>query len=224
MRRLITAVLAAAFIISIAGPAQANDVLTTGKNGFPPASAISASLGTYTESPEITVKKFSDRWYVCADLQAKAQTYLATAVYSTTPPSPSGMRADARVYSSPKAAKVAFNKIKAGLKKCVGSQVVETEPGSSMKWVTTTSVGTVPTVIGDGDGSLFVYQREKPATGSSAKQDQLGSSYSVLTLVGDSILVSDAAIDGATRFSKAQRAAVASFANDFAKTWSAING
>lgn len=223
MRKVVVSVLATTLIIGFAGPASANNDVSVQKDSFPAASAISSTLGTYSDAPEVSAEKFTERWYVCADLQAKAATDLATAVYATSPASQSGVRADARIYASPKAAKSAFAKIKAGLNKCAGSGIEESEPGSSMKWVVTTSVGKVPSVQGDGSGSLFVYQQEKPAKGSSAKQNQLGTSYSVLTLVGKSILVSDADVTGAARMSKAQRAAVASFASDFAKTWSATN-
>lgn len=223
MRKVVISVVATTLVVGFAGPASANNDVSVRQDSFPASSDISSTLGTYSEAPEVSAEKFTERWYVCADLQAKAATELATAVYATSPASQSGVRADARIYGSPKAAKTAFTKIKAGLDMCTGSGVEESEPGSSMKWVVTTSVGRVPSVQGDGGGSLFVYQQEKPAKGSSAKQNQLGTSYSVLTLVGNSILVSDANVIGAARMSTAQRAAVASFASDFAKTWSAGN-
>lgn len=224
MRRILTAVAAAALSLGIVAPAHAADDLTAWKDGFPPASAIGASLGTYSDAPDITAEKVKSRWYVCADLQARPTVGLATGVYATTPPSPGGIRADARVYSSPGAAKAAFTAITTGLKKCVGSEVQESEPGSGVTWVVTTTVGKVPSVTVDGVSSLSVYHREKPAKGSKATQKQLGSNLSVLTLVGNTILVTDAAVAGKASLSKAQRDATASFAGDFADSWSKANG
>lgn len=223
MRRLIAALGAAALAIGCATPALAADGPAAWRDGFPPATAIGASLGTYTQAPEVSAEKDKSRWYVCADLQARPTMGLATANYATTPLSQSGVRADARVYTSPGAAKAAFTAISSRLKQCVGSSVEESEPGSGMTWVVTTSVGRVPSVAGDGNGSLFVYERQKPARGSKATQAQLGSSFSVLTLVGDTILVSDATVAGVASLSKAQRSAVASFAGDFVTSWDAAN-
>lgn len=225
MRRILTTVVAvAALAVSLAAPAHAADDLSAWKAGFPSASAIGSSLGAYKDAPEVSAEKFKGRWYVCPDLRARATAGLATANYATTPPTQSGVRADARVYSSQGAAKAAFTAIRTGLKKCVGSAVNESEPGSGVKWVVTTSVGTVPSVAVDGVNSLFVYDREKPAKGSKATQAQLGSSFSVLTLVGDAILVSDATVVGAASLSKAQRDAVAAFAGDFVASWTKANG
>ena len=225
MRRMLVALVSAAALGSaVAAPASADDGPAAWRNGFPPASAIGQSLGTYTEAPDVTAEKFKGRWYVCADLQARPTTGIATANYATTPLTPSGVRADARVYSSPGAAKAAFTAIRTGVKKCNGSSVEESEPGSGRKWVVTTSTGKVPSVTIDGSASIFVYNRQRPANGSPVKQTQLGSSFSVLTLVGDAILVSDATVAGASSLSKTQRDAVASFAKDFAGSWSTANG
>ena len=225
MRKAITTIIAAAALVAgVTGPAAAADDLAAWRGGFPPASAIGASLGTYSQAPEVTAEMFKGRWYVCADLQARPTTGIATATYVTTPITQSGVRADARVYASRGAAKAAFTAITSRLSRCAGSGVEESEPGSGMKWVVTTSVGKVPAVPGDGKGSLFVYEREKPAKGSKATQQQLGSSFSVLTLVGDTILVSDATVSGAASLSKAQRDAVAAFAGAFVQSWSAANG
>lgn len=223
-RALIVLASTVAVGLSIVGPARAADDLAAWREGFPPASAIGASLGSYGESPQVTAEKFKGRWFVCSELRARPTTGLATANYATTPPTESGVRADARVYATPGAAKAAFTSITTGLKKCVGSRTVESEPGSKMTWVVNTSVGTVPSVTGDAKASLFVYERQKPAKGSTATQAELGSSYSVLTLVDNAILVSDATVAGAAGLSKAQRAAVASFAGDFVDTWVKANG
>ena len=225
MRRSIIATVAGLVLtVGLAAPAMAANDPTTWQTGFPPATAIGPTLGTYTEAPDVTAEKFKGRWYVCGDLQARPTAGIATANYVTTPITRSGVRADARVYSSPGAAKAAFTAIRSGLKKCVGSSVQESEPGSGVKWVVTTSVGSVPSVTVDGVSSLSVYNREKPAKGSKATQKQLGSNLSVLTLVGDTILVSDAAVEGKSSMSKAQRDAVGSFAGAFVDSWTKANG
>lgn len=205
-------------------PASAADGPDAWRTGFPPASAIPASLGNYGTAPEVSAGKSKGRWFVCDDLQARPAIGVATAEYATTPVSQSGIRDDSRVYSSPASAKAAFKAIAAGLEACVGSVVKVSEPGSRMKWVVTTSVGDVPSVTVDGSSSLFVYEKVRPAKGSSMKQGQLSSSYSVLTLAGDTILVSDASVAGVASLTKAQREAVASWAADFVTSWSEAKG
>lgn len=225
MRRALVAVLAGVALgVSLVGTAQAASGPDTWRNGFPPASAIPAILGNYSTAPEITAELAKSRWYVCANLQAKSTQGVATAVYATSPITQSGLRADARVYRSASAARTAFTAIKGGLSKCTGSRVQESEPGSGQKWVVTTSVGDVPSVAGDANGSVFVYEKAKPAKGSSMTQAEVVSSYSVLTLAGDTILVSDASVVGVSSLSTAQRDAVAAFTGEFTASWTKATG
>ncbi|MFM8896145.1 MAG: hypothetical protein ACKOE2_12450, partial [Actinomycetales bacterium] len=153
--RMFTAVAAATLTIGVVVPvstvpAWAANGPDSWRNGFPPASQIDASLGAYGTAPEVTAEKFAGRWYVCDNLQARPTVGIATAVYATTPPTRSGVRDDARVYSSASSAKAAFKAIKARLKSCVGSVTKVGEPGSGQKWISTTSVGDVPSVTVTG--------------------------------------------------------------------------
>ena len=223
-RTILTLTAVAALMAGSAAPAMAADAPASWSTGFPAASAIGPSLGTYSTPPMIDAQLTKQRWYVCADLQARPAKGLAMATYEQTPLTEGGVRADARVYTSAGAAKGAFTAITTRLKKCAGTGVEESEPGSSTKWQVTTTVGKVPSVSVNGVSSLFVYNREKPAKGSTATQAQLGSSYSVLTLSGDTILVSTATVSGASQLSAEQRGAVGSFASAFVDSWSKANG
>lgn len=223
MRKIIVpAIGGLALALCLTSPAAIADE-STWKNGFPPASDIGPSLGAYTTAPLVDISKSKSRWYVCANLRAKPSNALAMAQYSQTPASPGGLRADARVYSSPAAAKAAFTAIASSINDCSGTRLAESEPGSSRTWRVLTTAGTAPALTVAGTESLFVYERQTPAKGSTAKQADLGTNYSVLSLSGDSILVSTADVAGASRFSKTQKDAVVSFARDFAASWAAAN-
>jgi len=217
------AVVAAALSSAAVTPASAVDT-TAWRDGFPPASAISPSLGKFTTPPDIEVSDFTGRWYACANLRARPGIGLAMGTYSLTPARPGGIRADARVYASVGAAKTAFTALRRGIAGCAGTGINESEPGSGRTWRNTTTSGTLPRVIGDGMPSLFVYTRQTPTKGSKATQKELASSYQVLMLSGNTILVSDAAVPGSSKLTADQQTAVAAFATEFATTWTKANG
>lgn len=222
MRRKLI-VLGCITVLATAPSAWATTAPASWSQGFPTASAISPSLGNYQTAPEISTSTSKSRWYVCPDLQARASSGVATAVYEQTPVTPGLVRADARVYASPAQAKGAFDAITSNLDKCAGTSVEESEPGSGLKWQDSTTVGTVPSLTVNGTASLFIYVRQKPAKGSAATQAQLGSTYSVLSLSGDTILVSAATVNGKSNVTTAQRNAVTSFAGNFVQSWSTAN-
>lgn len=224
MRRLtISALAAAVLLVGIAGPTQAADYPGTWKKGFPPAADIGATLGNYSTAPTLDIGRFTQGWYVCPDVKARPAAYLATAQYSPTPLTPSIVQAQSRVYSSPAKAKAAFAGIRAQLSDCDGSRVEESEPGSGVTWRVTTTSGAVAGVTSEGRPLLFVYDRQTPTKGSKAKQASLGSEYIVLSLLGDTILVTTAVVSGASKVTAAQQRDVVSFAQDFLDTWGAAN-
>lgn len=224
MRRLsISALVAAALLVGIAAPAHAANYPSSWKDGFPPAKDIGATLGNYATAPAIDIGKFTRRWYVCSEVKARPAAYLATAQYAPTPLTQSVVQAQSRVYSSAAKAKSAFADIRARLSDCDGSRVEESEPGSDFKWRATTTSGTVPDLQSDGQTALFVYDRQTPTKGSSAKPASLGSEYIVLALSGDTVLVTTAAVSGASKLTAAQQSDVVSFAQNFLDTWTKAN-
>lgn len=222
-RRSVSLIASAAMLVVLAAPAHAADYPGSWKKGFPPASDIGASLGTYTTAPSVDIAKFSGKWFVCRDLKAKPQDYIASAQYSPTPLTQSLVEAQSRVYSSPAKAKSAFAGIRADLGKCDGSAVEETEPGSGVKWRETTTTGEVADLESDGQPTLFIYTRATPAKGSSAKQSGLVSKYILMTLSGDTILITTADIAGKSKVTATQQGDTVSFARDFLGTWDKAN-
>ena len=221
--RICTVLAASALALSVAGPASAANDTSQWRDGFPAASAINANLGNYTTAPDIEISNFKGRWYACADVRANPTTALATADYEPTPLDRSGVNAEARVYASAAKAKAAFDALSSSLKKCAGSRVEASEPGSSAKWRISTSVGEVPAVAEGVVPSLFVYLRQTPVKGSSLKKAELASSYEVITLSGASLLVVTGDVAGVSKLSSAQRDSVVSFAGDFVGTWAKAN-
>lgn len=224
MRARICTVLAATLLaFLIAGPASAADNTSKWRDAFPAASAIDANLGNYKTAPDIEISKFTGRWYACSEVRVNATTAIATANYQPTPLTQSIVQADARVYASTAKAKAAFDALASKLKKCAGSRVEASEPGSSDKWRVSTSVGEVPSITGDGVPSLFVYSRESPAKGSTLGKANVASSYEVITLSGTALLVATGDVAGVTKLTTAQRDSVVSFASDFVETWTKAN-
>ena len=224
MRARISAILAASLLaLAIVGPASAADNSSKWRDGFPAASSINANLGNYKSDPDIEISNSTGRWDACSEVRANATTAIATANYQPTPLTPSLVQADARVYASTAKAKVAFDALASKLKKCAGSRVEVSEPGSSDKWRLSTSVGEVPTLIDGGVPSLFIYSRESQVKGSTLNKANLASSYEVITLSGTAILIATGDVAGSTKLTTAQRASVVSFATDFVGTWTKAN-
>jgi hypothetical protein len=224
MRARISTILAATLLaLTIVGPASAADNSSKWRDGFPAASSINANLGNYKSDPDIEISNFTGRWYACSEVRANATTGIATANYQPTPLTPSLVQADARVYASTAKAKAAFDALASKLKKCAGSRVEVSEPGSSDKWRVSTSVGEVPSLTDGGVSSLFIYSRESLAKGSTLSKANLASSYEVITLSGTAILVATGDVAGVSKLTTAQRDSVVSFATDFVGTWTKAN-
>lgn len=214
----------AAAALGMAAPASAAEPNPAWNRGFPSGSAIGSSLGAFEAKPMLDIAAFTERWYVCSDLKAKAGTDIAEATYTAKPLTPRSMTTTARVYASDAKAKAAFKAIVANLDKCSGSRIVVSEPGSSDKWRVVTSVGETPDTMIDGTASVFTYDQSTPAKGSTAKAKTSWAGYQLLSLEGDSILVTEASLPGVSKFTSSQMDAVAAFATDFAGTWAKANG
>ena len=224
MRARISAILDTSLLaFSIVGPASAADNTSKWRDGFPAASAIDANLGNYKRAPNIEISNFTGRWYACSQVRANATTAIATANYQPTPLTQSIVQADARVYASTAKAKAAFDVLASKLKKCAGSRVEVSEPGSRDKWRVSISVGEVPSVTDGGVPSLFVYSRESPAKGSTLSKANSASSYEIITLSGTALLLATGDVAGVSKLTTAQRDSVVSFASDFVGTWTKAN-
>jgi hypothetical protein len=214
----------AAALLVVGVPAQAASPTAVTAKDFPPASAIGASLGHYTAKPTIDTAAHTGTWYVCSNVHSAHGAAYAHAQYQPTGNSPSVVEATARTYPSAAQAANDFDAIAKRLHTCAGTRVEASEAGSTAKWRAVTTVGSVPAVAVDGVPSLYVYTRTSPAKGSSLTTKQVGSTYEVITLSGDSILVTDAVVNPATSLSATQKNAVTSFASDVAGTWTSSTG
>lgn len=219
-RNIALAVAGSALVaVSAALPASAAENAASWSKGFPSGTKVGSSLGAFEAKPMLDIAPLTDRWYVCTDLKAKAGTDIAEATYSAKPLSPRSMTATARVYSSPAKAKAAFSAIADNIDSCAGSRIVASEPGSSDKWKIVTTAGTTSDPTIDGTASVYTYAQSTPAKGSSAKPKTSTAIYQLLSLEGDAILVTEATLDGVSKFTPAQKAAVAGFAEEFAGAW-----
>lgn len=196
MKRLILtsmAVLAAASVTA-ATPAAAYDTIAYGRfaAGFLAASDIPKALGTYRPNPFVSIEPAAERWFVCEKVKAAQPAFIASASYNPRKAGTgAGVSTMAYVYPSNVKAEKAFRSITKRLASCDGTKTSsDTDSvGNTFTWTSTVASGTVDSVTITGVASVYV-DSDTTSVSTQSPAPEANDSYTVYTLVNDTILAS----------------------------------
>jgi len=224
MRKVTTglaAVVAAVLAVSAFGTqVQAKDWSAS----FPSGSAVPAALGGYEVTPSIDSGALSKGgWFPCGAFTAPRSKSIVMATYTSKPLTQNQVEARAYVYASAVKAQQAFGVIQKKLATCNGKDSITASDSGPNTMRRTVTSGTLTGLTVTGVQSLYVYTKLIPLPGVGKPAVNSGGSYSVLTLVNDTILVTDAGQVGKPGYTSAQKTAVVDFAFDFEESWVLAN-
>lgn len=224
MNKLVAAGAAALIAVGMAGPAQAYDRDTY-------SYAASHMIGHKDIPTSLNVKKGASftanpsfgKNYLCSDdtksVEYPGGVYQFSMAYEGR--KNSGVTVNVYQYASSTKAIKAFEALQSALKQCEGtaSGSQTFDDGSTDSWSNLTTTGKVPMVTVAGVQSLFQNQNYDDVTTGEYGGRYTSDSYSVYTLVGDSIITTNYYTGSELNMTTKQRKAVNQVAFNAVTRW-----
>lgn len=189
------AVVTAALAVSIPAPAQAYDVdaYVHAAGHMLRTSDVPKGLGDFGSNMGFYANSGPVAFGVCSTDTAqnviRGGTMQAGALFSNNTDEGNSLSETVLVFSSNSAAIKAFNRAKAGVKPCLGTQSGSwsDDSGTTYTYSSTTTTGSVPKVTVTGVPSFFLNTDHIDGSSDSSSTSKRDS-YTVYTLVGDTII------------------------------------
>jgi hypothetical protein len=189
-------------------------------SSFPSGADVMPALGKYDAAPGIDAGPApKGGWFPCAAFTAPSAKTVVIASYAPTSKTEKTLEVRSYVYASNAKAKQAFTVIQKKLSTCDGREDLTFSDSGPNTMRKTTTTGTVPEIEITGVTSLYIYGRTVPIPGVGKPSRDSAGSYSVIVLVNDTIMMTNAAQVGKAGYTADQRAAVMEFASAAETTW-----
>ena len=220
MRRIRISVIAGLIAVVAAtafgAPASARDW----SSSFPSGADVMPALGQYSPAPGIDAGPApTGGWYPCSAFTAPSAKTVVIASYASTSKTEKTLEVRSYVYASNAKAKQAFSVIQKKLSTCDGRQELTSSDSGPNTMRKTTTTGTVPEIEVTGVTALYIYGRAVPISGVGKPARDSAGSYSVIVLVGDTIMMTNAGQVGKPGYTADQKAAVIEFASAAETSW-----